>query len=236
MPPGRGGDFEGAIGAGWRYGLPVVCVPRLVVGLGNPGKEYAGTRHNIGFDVLDRLAGAEGQEFQRERKWKAEVARTPGGLHLLKPLTYMNLSGRAATAAARFYKIAPEEILVVFDDASLPVGQLRFRMQGGAGGHNGIRSLIQDLGTDEFPRLKIGIGGAPGEKMTGHVLGRFREEERDAVEKALARAVEAVQVAATDGVARAANIFNVREKPSKPKQDEPEIRGADCSEHEGQGG
>jgi PTH1 family peptidyl-tRNA hydrolase len=201
--------------------------------LGNPGKEYAGTRHNIGFEVLDRLASLVGLGFKPERKWNAEVVKTPRGLFLLKPQTYMNLSGRAAAAAARFYKIAPEEILVVYDDASLPLGQLRLRARGGAGGHNGMRSLIADLGTEDFPRLKIGIGGAPGEKMTGHVLGRFREDEREAAEKALARAVEAVQLAVSDGVSTAANTFNVREKPPKPKEDEQEIRGPDCSEHEG---
>jgi len=209
--------------------------PRLVVGLGNPGKEYSGTRHNVGFEVLDRIAAAGGLKFKREHKWKAEVAKTATGLLLLKPQTYMNLSGRAAAAAARYYKIAPEEILVVFDDASLPLGQVRFRMTGGAGGHNGIASLITELGSPEFPRLKIGIGGVPGEKMTGHVLGRFREEEREVAENALARAVEAVQVAFSQGVGHAANTFNVREKSPKPQGDEQEIREPDCSEHEGEG-
>ena len=103
-------------------------MPRLVVGLGNPGREYAGTRHNVGFEVLDRLATAGGLLFQREKKWQAEVCRTVSGLFLLKPQTYMNLSGRAVASAARFYKIAAEEILVVYDDVSLPLGQLRFRM------------------------------------------------------------------------------------------------------------
>lgn len=208
-------------------------VPRLIVGLGNPGKDYAGTRHNVGFEVLDRLVSAAGLEFKRERKWKAELARTADGIYLLKPQTYMNLSGRAAAAAARFFKIAPEEILVIYDDVAHPLGQVRFRMSGGAGGHNGIRSLIQELGSQDFPRLKIGIGGVPGHKMTGHVLGRFREEEREAAENALARAVEAVQVAGSQGVSKAANTFNIREKPAKPKEDEPEVREPDCPEHEG---
>ena len=210
-------------------------VLRLVVGLGNPGKDYSGTRHNVGFEVLDLLAARAGLEFQRERKWKAEVAKAPSGLLLLKPQTYMNLSGRAVAAAARFFKIEPAEILVVFDDIALPLGQLRFRAKGGDGGHNGIRSLIADLGSRDFPRLKIGIGGVPGHKLTGHVLGRFREEEREAAEKALATAVDAVQVAVTEGVSKAANTFNVREKPSKRKDDEQEIREPDSSEHEGEG-
>ncbi|MED5418311.1 MAG: aminoacyl-tRNA hydrolase [Verrucomicrobiota bacterium] len=220
-------------------------VPRLVVGLGNPGKDYAGTRHNVGFEVLGGLAAAAGLVFQREKKWQAEVCRTAEGLLLLKPQTYMNLSGRAVAAAARFYKIPPEEILVVYDDVALPLGQQRFRMSGGSGGHNGIESLITDLGSKNFPRLKIGIGGAPGARLTGHVLGRFREEERDVAEKALASAVDAVQVALAEGVSKAANRFNVRPKAPKTKpdpesqpkrpEDEQEIRRPDCSEHEGEG-
>ena len=119
---------------------------------------------------------------------------------------------------------------------ALPLGQLRFRNSGGAGGHNGMRSLIQDLGSQSFPRLKIGIGGATGSGMTGHVLGRFRPDEREAVENALARAVEAVQLAASQGVGRAANAFNVREKPpKKQKQSDEEVRRPDCPEHEGEG-
>ena len=107
----------------------------MVVGLGNPGKEYVGTRHNVGFEVLERLAAREGAVFKSERKWKAHVARLADGVMLVKPVTYMNLSGWAVAAAAGFYKIVPEEILVVHDDVALPLGQLRFRMTGGAGGH-----------------------------------------------------------------------------------------------------
>lgn len=211
----------------------------MIVGLGNPGKEYSGTRHNVGFEVLDRLAAASGLNFKRERKWQAELCKTASGLLFLKPQTFMNLSGRAVASAARFFKIAPEEILVVYDDISLPLSQQRFRMNGGPGGHNGIKSLIADLGSQDFPRLKIGIGGAAGTKLTGHVLGRFREEERETAEKALATAVDAVQFALAQGVSRAANKFNVRPKPPKPKpkptEDEQEIRRPDCSEHEGEG-
>ena len=220
-------------------------VPRLVVGLGNPGKDYAGTRHNVGFEVLGRLAAAAGLSFQREKKWQAEAGRTPEGLLLLKPQTYMNLSGRAVAAAARFYKIPAEKVLVVYDDVALPLGQQRFRMTGGSGGHNGIQSLIIELGSRDFPRLKIGIGGVPGSRLTGHVLGRFREEEREVAEKALASAVDAVQVALSEGVSKAANRYNVRPKVPKPEpdpesqpkipEDEQEIRRPDCSEHEGEG-
>jgi len=208
---------------------------RMVVGLGNPGREYAGTRHNVGFEVLDRLVAGGAPPFKQERRWQAELSRSTGGVLLLKPRTYMNLSGRAVGAAARYYRIAPPEILVVFDDAALPLGRLRFRLSGGAGGHKGIGSLIQDLGSEDFPRLKVGIGGAPGERMTGHVLGRFGPAEREAAENALARAVEAVQLALRDGIEHAANIHNVRDQPAKAKENEQEIRKPDCSEHEGEG-
>ncbi|MDA0767305.1 MAG: aminoacyl-tRNA hydrolase [Verrucomicrobia bacterium] len=208
-------------------------VPQMVVGLGNPGKEYVGTRHNMGFEVLDHLAAKEGVEFKSERQWKAHVAKLNGGPLLVKPQTYMNLSGRAVVAAAAFYKVPVEGILVVFDDVALPLGQLRIRLTGGAGGHNGIKSLLAELGSPDFRRLKVGIGDSGGRELSGHVLGRFREEEREEVENSLARAVEAVQVALARGVGHAANTLNVKEKPAKDKKCEPEIRESDCSEYEG---
>ena len=195
----------------------------MVVGLGNPGKEYVGTRHNVGFAILDALAEQEGAVFKSERQWKAHVTKLPSGILLVKPVTYMNLSGRAVVAVAGFYKIAAEEILVVHDDVALNLGTLRFRKSGGAGGHNGLKSLIADLGTNDYPRLKVGIGGVAGERLTGHVLGRFSEEEREEMEKALARAGEAVQVAVAEGVDAAANTFNTKENSKKADVDEPEI-------------
>ena len=220
-------------------------IPQLLVGLGNPGKDYAGTRHNVGFEILERVATAMGLEFRPERKWKAEICRAPDGLLFLKPQTYMNLSGRAVAAVAHFYKIVPERILVVYDDVALPLGQHRFRMNGGSGGHNGIESLLSDLGSRSFPRLKVGIGGAPGSRLSGHVLGRFRPEEKEVAEKALATAVDAVQFALAAGISKAANRFNTRpkakkikhEQESKPKKtdDGQEIRRPDCSEHEREG-
>lgn len=185
----------------------------MVVGLGNPGKEYVGTRHNAGFEVLDRLAEGAGLIFKSERKWKAHVATMEGGILLVKPQNYMNLSGRAVVAVAGFYKVPPEAILVVHDDVALPIGQLRFRLSGGAGGHNGIKSLLAELGTNTFPRLKVGVGEATGPDLSGHVLGRFREEEREEVENSLARAVEAVQVALAQGVGTGANSYNFKVKP-----------------------
>ena len=202
----------------------------MVVGLGNPGRDYQGTRHNVGFEVLDRLAASAGVEFKRDLKWKAEAAKLPCGTWLLKPQTFMNLSGRAAATAARFFKIPPEAILVVYDDVAFPLGTVKFRRKGGPGGHNGIRSLIQELGSEEFPRLKVGIGGTEGNSMTGHVLGRCRAEEREPLQNALARAVDAVQLGLWHGVARAANAVNTQNKPSK--NSEPEVREPDRPEHE----
>ena len=138
---------------------------RLIVGLGNPGKEYRDTRHNVGFMILDRLAARERAEFRTEKHWQAEVART-GDTLLCKPLTYMNLSGEAARAIGQFYKIEPAQTLVVLDDMALPLGKLRLRESGSAGGHNGLQSLIDCLGTQAIPRLRVGIGAAPGADRT----------------------------------------------------------------------
>jgi len=195
----------------------------MVVGLGNPGRRYQATRHNVGFEVLDRLAAGAPAAFEARPRWQASLAKLPGGTLLLKPGTFMNLSGRAVQAAAAFFKLPPESLLVVFDDASLPLGTLRLREGGSHGGHNGVRSILESLGSDRFPRLKIGIGESGAGELTGHVLGRFREDERDALENALARAVDAVQLALSQGVAAAANVHNVRNKPPKTEIDEPEI-------------
>ncbi|MFC4991780.1 aminoacyl-tRNA hydrolase [Rubritalea tangerina] len=184
---------------------------KLVIGLGNPGRKYDGTRHNVGFDVLDLLADRSGAQFVNHLKWKAHIAKHPQAL-LMKPQTFMNESGRAAGAALRFYKWKPEEVLVVFDDVSLPVGSLRFRKSGSAGGHNGMKSLIQHFGSDAFPRLKVGIGGPKPGEMVGHVLGKFSPEEKPDMENALARAADAVQLALIDGVETAANVHNVKNK------------------------
>ncbi len=184
---------------------------KLVIGLGNPGRKYDQTRHNIGFATLDRMAADVGAEFANHLKWKAHIAKHPLAL-LLKPQTFMNESGRAAGAALRFYKWKPEEVLVVYDDVSLPLGSLRFRMKGSAGGHNGMKSVIQHFGTDSFPRLKLGIGAPRSGEMVGHVLGKFSQDERPEVENALDAAVKAVQSALTDGVEAAANVHNTKKQ------------------------
>ncbi len=179
---------------------------RLVVGLGNPGREYADTRHNVGFLLVDRLANRDRADWRRERRWQADVARA-GTVHLCKPLTYMNLSGQSVRAAADFYKIAPGEILIVLDDFALPLGKLRLRPGGSSGGHNGLKSVIEHLGTQEVPRLRIGIGGADGSTVD-HVLGRFALAEREPLEQSLARAVDAVDFAQTRGLEAAMNNYN----------------------------
>ena len=199
----------------------------LIVGLGNPGRQYEDTRHNVGFMVLDRLAAAEGATFQSAPKWQSHLAKLPGsGTLLLKPQTFMNLSGRAIQQILSFHKWSPEQMLVVYDDVSLPLGSLRFREKGSAGGHNGIKSILQHLGTDAFPRLKLGIGGSQPGEMTGHVLGKFSPDEKPLLENMLATALEAVQLSRSQGIATAAHRFHTRNNPLPPP-DESQISGPD---------
>jgi PTH1 family peptidyl-tRNA hydrolase len=208
---------------------------RVVIGLGNPGREYDSTRHNVGFEIVDKLARATGAEWRKEKKWRAEVAKCADGTILVKPQTYMNLSGQAAAAVGGFYKIPPTSMLVVYDDVDLPLGQLRFRANGSAGGHNGIKSLIQSLGGDRFPRLKFGIGqqrqdgengddGAARRSMVGHVLGRFAASEAEVLQNSLAIAEDAVNCALARGLAVAMNQFNQKaKKPAKAKPPKSDI-------------
>ena len=185
--------------------------PRLIVGLGNPGETYRDTRHNIGFMVLDEIARRMGAAFREEKRWSGLVAKFTGG-YLLKPLTFMNESGRAVQSVGHFYKASPAQTLVVYDDVDLPLGRLRFRTSGSAAGHNGIRSLIASLGSDEFPRLKVGIASADGrpagERMVGHVLGKFRTEEQTELQIVIQRAADAVLSAVDRGLESAMNVFN----------------------------
>lgn len=185
--------------------------PRLIVGLGNPGETYRDTRHNIGFMVLDEIARRLGAAFREEKRWAGMVAKFAGG-HLLKPLTFMNESGRSAQAVGHFYKTPPAQTLVVYDDVDLPLGRVRFRSNGSAAGHNGIRSLISAFGTQEFPRLKVGIapaaGRPAGDRMVGHVLGSFRAEEQPALQAVIQHAADAVAAALSQGLDAAMNAFN----------------------------
>ncbi len=178
---------------------------RLIVGLGNPGREYAATRHNVGFMILDKLAADAGVAFKAEKNWRADVA-SKGGVHYCKPQSYMNLSGQPVAAVSQFYKIPAGEILVVLDDVALPLGKLRVRKGGSSGGHNGLQSILDLVGNT--PRLRVGIGASDGRPMTDHVLGHFHKEEKAILEETLDRAVAAIGYAQQHGAEAAMNKFN----------------------------
>jgi peptidyl-tRNA hydrolase, PTH1 family len=185
---------------------------RLIAGLGNPGPEYAATRHNIGFMVADQLAAQFGSTWERSTKWDALSAKC-GEVFLAKPISFLNRSGYPLLATAQFYKIEPREILVMLDDMALPLGRLRLRASGGSGGHNGLDSIIMQFGTEEIPRLRIGIGEAPHAGSVDYVLSRFFEEEKPIVRSAIDRAVQAVKCAIDNGLISAMNTFNKAEEP-----------------------
>jgi PTH1 family peptidyl-tRNA hydrolase len=183
---------------------------KLIVGLGNPGPEYSGTRHNVGFMVAEELAQRHRVKFRNYAKWKARAAKISGiddGLLLATPTTFMNLSGWAVREIAAFHKLAPSDVLVVVDDADLPLGKLRIRLRGSAGGHNGLKSIIQELGTPDFPRLRIGVGRQAGE-LRHHVLGRFVGGEKVEIDAAVKRAADAAELFANEGILAAMNRFN----------------------------
>ncbi|NNF41671.1 MAG: aminoacyl-tRNA hydrolase [Phycisphaerales bacterium] len=196
---------------------------KLIVGLGNPGAEYADTRHNVGFDVLDRLA----------RRWApGEVARSKfhgavidgridsERVMLLKPLTFMNRSGTAVAEATRFYKVDPaEDVLVIVDDVALPCGTIRIRAGGSAGGHNGLADIEMRLGTSQYTRLRIGIDPPGRVPQKDYVLGRFRPEQRDMIEPALEDAVHASETWAKSGTTEAMNRFNRKPDPVTERDD-----------------
>jgi len=184
---------------------------RLIAGLGNPGSEHAATRHNIGFMVVDQLAAQFGSAWEKSAKWEALSAKC-GSVLLVKPLSFMNRSGYPLFAVAHFYKIEPQEMLVVLDDFSLSLGRLRLRPRGGPGGHNGLESVIVQFGTEEIPRLRIGIGAAPREGSADYVLSRFFDEEKPIVRSTIDRAVEALKCAIDNGLVSAMNTFNKSEE------------------------
>ena len=179
---------------------------RLVAGLGNPGREYQRTRHNVGFMVLDRLAADAQLPWDYSEKWGAAWAKT--NVILVKPATFMNRSGQPLAAIANFYKIAAGEILVVLDDLALPLGRLRLRVQGSSGGHNGLESIVEHFGIEAIPRLRIGIGAAPSQGAVDYVLGRFFDEEQPILDATIKRAAEAVKCAIDKGLFAAMNLFN----------------------------
>jgi len=178
-----------------------------VVGLGNPGRDYAGTRHNVGFLVAGELARRTACTLAFDPKWNAEIASC-GGRALMRPQTFMNLSGEAVGDYTRYYKISSEEVLVVLDDVSLPLGTLRLRRSGSAGGHNGLESILIHLGTEAVPRLRVGIGAPDARPLHDHVLGRFAQDEQAAVAEAVDRAADAFEYANAHGMDPAMNQIN----------------------------
>jgi PTH1 family peptidyl-tRNA hydrolase len=191
---------------------------KAIVGLGNPGREYEGTRHNVGFEVVDELA----------RRWEARLKPWKGiaetvlvrdrGAILVKPTTFMNLSGEAARAVAAFYRIEPADVLVIVDEVQLPLGRLRVRSSGSAGGHNGLKSLIEHLGF-EFPRLRIGVErGDPERNLRDRVLSVFTPGERELIDKAVQRAADCAEAFVSDGVLVAMNRFNAASDEGIPEE------------------
>ena len=190
---------------------------RLVVGLGNPGREYEGTRHNIGFAVLDVLALRLGAGFSKEPKWDAFLARVPDSdLVLMKPTTFMNLSGEAVGEYARFYRIPASSTLVIADDVALPLGTLRLRREGSSGGQKGLESVLIHFATQEVPRLRVGVGGTDGTvNLSSHVLTRFRPEEQAGATESIARAADAVSCVMNQGLDHAMNLYNATPSSAK---------------------
>lgn len=183
----------------------------LIVGLGNPGTRYTRNRHNVGARCVSRLAAAHGLEFSRRQK-NARVARgtiSDRPVLLAVPQTFMNESGRAVGPLAHFYQVPPERLLVVYDDLDLPPGTIRLRPEGSSGGHRGMRSVIEHLGTQNFPRLRIGIGRPPGQMdPADYVLQDFTPEEETAIEEAIERAIAAIQTWLTEGLEKAMSLYN----------------------------
>lgn len=183
---------------------------KLIVGLGNPGPEYKNTRHNVGFMVVEELA-RKLRVTREEHAHHAVIARAEfkgEPLLIMKPLTYMNLSGRAVKDAVRYRKIALSDLIVVLDDLDLEPGRLRLRAKGGSGGHKGLQSIIDELGTDDFARLRIGIGKVPNGETVDYVLSRFAPEEEELIKDTVQRAAEALCVWAASGIDRAMNQYN----------------------------
>lgn len=191
----------------------------IIVGLGNPTKEYQNTRHNIGFDVIDKLADIYNIAVL-EKKHKALVGKgiiNGQKVILAKPQTYMNLSGESIRELVDYYKIEEEtELIVIYDDISLDVGQLRIRKKGSAGGHNGIKSIIKYLGHDVFPRIKMGVGEKPkGYDLADYVLGHFNKEERSIMDESAVTATKAIELMVIDEIGEAMNLYNKKVKPAE---------------------
>lgn len=190
-----------------------LIIPELIVGLGNPEPKYDNTRHNIGFAAVDELAKVWQMPLKENKRFQglfAEGVSASGQkVRLLKPLTYMNRSGQAVRAVTDWYKVEPRSVLVIYDDMDLPVGRLRIRLSGSAGGHNGMKSIIAHLGSQEFPRLRIGIGKSDGEKETiSHVLGKFAPEEFKTIDEILYISLKAIELGLKAGIEQSMNRYN----------------------------
>ncbi len=193
----------------------------IIVGLGNPTLQYAGTRHNAGFDVIDVLADKYNisVDTRKNRAYIGKGIICGRKVLLAKPQTYMNLSGESVRGFVEYYKVMKEdELLVVYDDVSLDMGQLRIRKKGSAGGHNGIKNIIANLGTEVFPRIKVGVGEKPkGYDLADYVLGHFSKAERKVMAEGYEKAVSAIELILDDGIVAAMNMYNRKAKP-KPKE------------------
>lgn len=181
----------------------------LVVGLGNPGEKYAHTRHNIGFMAIAHLADAWSVSLRPEPKFHGNYAKT-STVHLLQPTTYMNSSGLAVRQVVDWYKLQPQQVLVIYDDLDLPLGKVRLRPAGSAGGHNGMKSIIAHLGTQAFPRLRLGIGRSAYDGVVDHVLGNFTPAEQQLLPQIMAMIQEILHCILTAGMAKAMSLFNNR--------------------------
>jgi peptidyl-tRNA hydrolase, PTH1 family len=193
---------------------------KLVVGLGNPGRKYAGTRHNIGFDVVDEIAARKGLDWEGApadaliARWRAAVVL------LVKPTTFMNLSGHATRDLLHYFKVDLADLLVIVDEAQLDLGRLRTRANGSAGGHNGLKSCIEHLGTDQFARMRIGVGrGDARRDLADHVLAKFDGDERPLVRDTIAKAADAVELFVSDGLEVMMNRFNRKDEKDKDEKE-----------------
>lgn len=188
----------------------------IIVGLGNPDKQYEGTRHNVGFDVIDTIAGKYNiaVDTKKHRAYIGKGVIEGQKVILAKPQTYMNLSGESVRSIVDFYKVDPEtEVLIIYDDVSLDVGQLRIRKKGSAGGHNGIKSIIAHLGTSTFPRIKVGVGEKPkGYDLADYVLGKFSKAEQELMRDGYQNAAEAVALIVQDDIEKAMNEYNKKKQ------------------------
>jgi PTH1 family peptidyl-tRNA hydrolase len=187
---------------------------KLIVGLGNPGRRYDGTRHNVGFDIVDLLARRHGADWEfAPRGTDALVARwRSAGAAFAKPLTFMNLSGTAVVGVMQFFKIEPADLFVIVDDANIELGRLRARARGSAGGHNGLKSVIGSLGSEEFARLRVGVGrGDDRRDLADHVLAKFDADERAIVGEAVGRSADAAELFITEGIGPVMNRYNRKE-------------------------